>query len=77
MKDQVTIQVDKSIADAIGVLQILRDCGVIDVNADRASFSGVWNVLDDGEKALVSAMVKGSVATLGAMKHLQKLEGTP
>lgn len=74
MNEQVTLQVDKQLADAIVVVQILRDCGMVDVNSDTASFSNMWSILDAREKALISAMIKGSVATAGAIKQLQKQE---
>ena len=64
MKEIVTIHVDKEVADAVQIIQTLKECGAISVSNELACMANLWEKLSDNDKHFIMGMIKGSVVAL-------------
>ena len=71
MNEKVTVTVDKELAGAIQMIEILRDCGIIDVNDDASEMSGIWDKLNENDKAFFAGQIKGTALM---MVHMSSKE---
>lgn len=65
MKKNVTITVDEAIADAVTLIQVLKECGVVAVSDEVAGMRPLWELLSDADKSFYTGMMKGALTAMG------------
>ena len=63
MAEKVTIQVDKELAGAIGIMEQLRSTGVLDINSETVGVLDMWNKLSDANKINFFAQLYNATAS--------------
>lgn len=69
MKETVTINADKEVADAVQIIQTLKECGAISVSSELACMANLWEKLSDNDKHFIMGMIKGSAVALANSKE--------
>lgn len=65
MENNVTITVDKATADAVTMIQILKECGAVTVSDEVAGMRQLWELLSDADKSFYLGMMKGALSAMG------------
>ena len=61
MNEKVTIQVDKELVGAIGIMNQLRESGVLDIDVETVGVIDMWNKLSDANKVAFFAQLYSAI----------------
>ncbi|MDE5753623.1 MAG: hypothetical protein K2H89_03650 [Oscillospiraceae bacterium] len=68
MKEILAMNVDNELANIVQIIQILKDCGIINVTTELSCMDNLWEKLAEEDKRFITGMIKGAVATLANKK---------
>lgn len=68
MREISATNVDNELASVVQIIQILKDCDIINVATELSCMDNLWKKLAEEDKHFITGMIKGAATTLANKK---------